>query len=220
MLTADLTRLYPELYHMAAADSWPSIARHGLLCTRDLVDAWQVESPATRAALLEQRRPQSMVVEHPEFGAATIRDHGPLNTASLADALDGMTVEQWFAVLNERVFFFLQRKRLDALLGAYKREPQIVITLNTASLIAAYESRIELCKFNSGFAQPHNKKPRNRASFLPIAEYPHPQRTVANPRGVDVAELTVLGSVDVLPHVIRVERVFFGEVELISAVDW
>jgi hypothetical protein len=115
---------------------------------------------------------------------------------------------------------FLQRKRLDALLGAYKREPQLVITLDTASMVAAYESRIELCKFNSGFAQPHNKKPRNRASFLPIAEYPHPQRTVANPRGVDVAELTVLGSVDVLPHVIRVERVFFGEVELISAVDW
>jgi hypothetical protein len=37
--------------------------------------------------------------------------------------IEGMTVEQWFAVLNERVFFFLQRKRLDALLGAYKCEP-------------------------------------------------------------------------------------------------
>jgi hypothetical protein len=91
-----------------------------------------------------------MVVEHPEFGAATIRGHGPLNTASLADALDGMTVEQWFAVLNERVFFFLQR--LDALLGAYKREPQLVITIDTASRVDAYKSRTELCKFNSGFA--------------------------------------------------------------------
>jgi hypothetical protein len=111
---------------------------------------------------------------------------------------------------------FLQRKRLDALLGAYKREPQLVITLDTASMVAAYESRIELCKFNSGFAQPHNKKLRNRASFLPIADYPHPQRTVANPRGEDVAELTVLGSVDVLPHVIRVERVFGGDVERIG----
>jgi hypothetical protein len=116
-------------------------------------------------------------------------------------------------VLNERVFFFLQRKRLDALLGAYKREPQLVITLDTASLVAANESPIELCKFNSGFAQPHNKKLRNRASFLPIADYPHPQRTVANPRGEDVAELTVLGSVNALPHVIRLERVFGGEVE-------
>jgi hypothetical protein len=77
-----------------------------------------------------------------------------------------MTVEQWFAVLNERVFFFLQRKRLDALLGAYKREPQLVITLDTASLVAAYESRIELCKFNSGFAQPHAEpsKPQSCAT--------------------------------------------------------
>jgi hypothetical protein len=112
-----------------------------------------------------------------------------------------MTVEQWFAVLNERVFFFLQRKRLDALLGAYNGEPQLVITLDTASLVAAYESRIELCKFNSGFARPHNKKLRNRASFLPMTDYAHSPRTVANPRGEDVAELTVLGSVDVLPHV-------------------
>jgi hypothetical protein len=59
-------------------------------------------------------------------------------------------------------------------------------------------------------------KLRNRASFLPIADYSHPQRTVANPRGEDVAELTVLGSVDVLPHVIRVERVFGEEVERIT----
>jgi hypothetical protein len=48
-------------------------------------------------------------------------------------------------VLKVRVFFFLQRKRLDALLGAYKREPQLVITLDTASLVAANESRVELC---------------------------------------------------------------------------
>jgi hypothetical protein len=55
-------------------------------------------------------------------------------------------------VLNERLFFFLRRKRLDALLGPYKREPQFVITLDTASLVAAYESRLKLCTFNSGFA--------------------------------------------------------------------
>jgi hypothetical protein len=65
------------------------------------------------------------------------------------------------------------------------REPQLVITLDIVSMVAAYEPQIEHCKFNSGFAQPHNKKLRNRASFLPIADYPHPQRTVANPRGED-----------------------------------
>jgi hypothetical protein len=51
---------------------------------------------------------------------------------------------------------FLQCKRLDALLGAYKRKPQLVITLDTASLVAANEWRIELCTFNSGFAKPHS----------------------------------------------------------------
>ncbi|MEQ1737270.1 MAG: hypothetical protein ABL886_12800, partial [Rhodoglobus sp.] len=107
----------------------------------------------------------------------------------------------------------LQRPRRESLLGADSKAPQIVITVDTASLVAAHEERIELCRINSGFAQPHNKVARNRQSFLPIADYPHRERAVANPRGVDIAELTVLGGVpDVAAHVVRVERVFGGEV--------
>jgi hypothetical protein len=83
--------------------------------------------------------------------------------------------------------------------------------------VAAFDSRIELCTaFGSGFAQLHNKVPRNRSSFVPIADYEHPPRKRAAANARDVAELTVLGSVDVLPHVIRVERVFGGEVELLA----
>jgi hypothetical protein len=47
---------------------------------------------------------------------------------------------------------YATQPRLDALLSDYKREPQLVIALSTASLVAAYESRIELCTFNKGFA--------------------------------------------------------------------
>ncbi|MDJ0335632.1 hypothetical protein QMG83_10400 [Salinibacterium sp. G-O1] len=213
MLTADLTRLYPEAYHMAADGSWPSIARHGLLSTAALVERWEIASPGIRSSLLEQRRPDSVAIEHPEHGVAIVRDHKPINETALSVALIGMTPEQWFEVLNERVFFFLQRPRLESLLGAYSKAPQLVITVDTASLVAAHEERIELCRINSGFAQPHNKAPRNRQSFLPIADYPHRDRAVANPRGVDIAELTVLGGVpDIAADVVRVERMLGGQV--------
>jgi hypothetical protein len=211
--TSDLTRLYPEVYHMAADGSWPSIARHGLLSTAALVERWDIANPSIRESLLQQRRPDQVTIEHPEFGRAIVRDHKPIRPEALAEALIDMTPEQWFEVLNERVFFFVQRMRLESLLGAYKREALIVITVDTASLVAAHEDRIELCRINSGFAQPHNKAPRNRQSFLPIAEYPHRDRRTPSPQGIDLAELTVLGGVlDIADHVVRVERAFGGEV--------
>lgn len=109
MLTADLVRLYPEAYHMAADGSWPSIARHGLLSTAALVERWEVAEPGIRQSLLEQRRPDSVAIEHAEHGIAIVRDHGPINQAALTDALIDMTLEQWFGVLNERVFFCRSR---------------------------------------------------------------------------------------------------------------
>jgi hypothetical protein len=180
---------------MAADGSWPSIARPGLLSTAALIERWEIESPGIRESLLQQRRPEQVAIEHPEHGLAIVRDHKPIREAALAEALVGMSPEQWFCVLNERVFFFLQRLRLESLLGAYSKAPQIVITVDTASLVSAHEERIELCRINSGYAQPHNKVARNRQSFLPIADYTHRDRVEPNPRGLDIAELTVVGAV-------------------------
>jgi hypothetical protein len=36
---------YPRLFHMAAAGSWPSIATHGLLPTRDIVASSALTQP-------------------------------------------------------------------------------------------------------------------------------------------------------------------------------
>lgn len=211
MLTSDLIHLYRELYHVSADGSWPSIARQGLLTAAQVVERW--DASARDRAILGERRSASIPLAHPDLGTAVIRDHGPINAAALADALGETTVEEWYRILNERVFFFLQRRRLDSLLGAYSKQINTLITVDTASLVAAHESRIELCRINSGFAQPHNKTPRSRSSFQPIAEYPHPDRKAPSPTARDVAELTVLGGVpDLAAHVVRVERVFQGEV--------
>lgn len=210
MLTADLIRLYPELYHMAEDGSWPSIQRHGLLSTRALADAWGIQAPR-RDAIVGEVRGESLVIEHPEYGTAVIRDQKPINEAALADALVDMTVEQWLEQLNARTFFFLQRERLNGLLNArsYRGRSHVVITVDTASLLSVHEPQVELCKINSGFAQPHSKAPRGSETFQPIALYRHPDRGSPKPREPwDVAELCVIGGVaDVVEHVVRVERI-------------
>jgi hypothetical protein len=210
MLEADLIRLYPRLFHMAEDGSWPSIERHGLLSTKTLLERWEV-APDVATALGGEIRCESSVVEHPEFGRAVVRDQKPINTTALADALVDMSVGEWLDALNSRVFFFLQPERLSGLLNArsYRKTAHTVITIYTAGLVRAHGSRVELCKINSGFAQPHSKAARGRETFQTIADYAHPDREAPRSRPAwDVSELCVGGGVpDIREYVINVERI-------------
>jgi len=215
VLTSDLVRLYPFLFHTAADGSWPSIREHGLLSTAAMLELWEVEE-AQRRELLTTVRSESAVIEHPRLGSAVVRDQGPIHAPSLEECLTDLSVEQWLQKLNERVFLFLQRGQVDGLVGArrYRDTPSLVLVIDTASLVAAHEERIELCRINSGFAQRHSKSPRGSDSFVRVADYPHPQR-VAPVRAdrPDVKELTVLGGVpDIARFVTIVERVVGGVV--------
>lgn len=215
MQSKDLIRLYPELYHVATDGSWPSIERLGLLSTAALVTRWGVRQGAPQAAILTRRRAESRVLEHPKFGTATIRHQKAIHEPSLEDALEDMTVSEWYAALNDRVFFFLQRGRLSELLQArsYRDDAHTVITVDTKSLVAAHESDIELSAINTGCAQRHSTEPRGRDTFRSIDDYPHPKRARALTRGHDVAELSVYRGVrDIRDHVVRVERMREGTV--------
>lgn len=214
MQTADFVRLYPELFHMSADGSWPSIQQRGLLSSAALTDLWQVD-PALRRRLLAERREDSHILEHEVHGTAVLRDQKPIHEPSLAESLDDVTVPEWYGALNSRVFFFPQRKRMLELLSArsYRNDIHTVITFDTASLVTAYENFIELCPINSGFAQRHSKARRGSTTFQPIADYPHPVRDEPRANGHDVAELTVRYAIrDVTPFVTRVERMKDGQV--------
>src|SRR5947207_3320896 len=118
-MTADeIADRYPLLYHMAWKGSWPSIKRHGLMSTKRLLDLFQVTGPS-RTALLTRRRPESVPIRHRRYGTAVIRDQKPLNDRKLAGSLmGGLTLRQWYGMLNERVFFWLTEERLIRLMSA------------------------------------------------------------------------------------------------------
>lgn len=180
---------------MAAAGSWESIQEHGLLSTTELVRLWGVAPPAVRDSLTQQRRPESVVILNSVFGRAEIRDQKPIHEPSLAMALDGgMEPREWYELLNQRVFFFLQPERLQTLLNArsYRHLEHDVIEVDTEALVLRHEAEIELCAINSGFAQPHSRARRGVGTFKSIAKYDHPTRLVPRLRSPwDVAELCV-----------------------------
>ena len=53
----------------------------------------------------------------------------------------GLTPTDWYRLLNAQVFFWLDSRRLDKLLGAlaYRDRRQTVLTLDTACLLSRHE---------------------------------------------------------------------------------
>jgi uncharacterized protein DUF7002 len=169
-----LVSRYPRLYHMAEAGSWPSIRERGLLPTAQLVEEF-APPPDVRAAILDQPRARSFVLTHPRLGQAVIRDQVPLRPHILAQRLTGLTVPQWLAILNDRVFFWLGRHRLDTLLNARLNRGRAhdVLTVDTAALVATYADRIRLSPLNSGATLFPNAAPRGPDTFQTIGAYPY-----------------------------------------------
>lgn len=197
----ELVGHYPRLYHMAARGSWPSIRDTGLLPTRRLVDECD-PAPAVREAVLGRRRTESVTLQHPVHGAVVIRDQAPLREHILTAVLTDMTVRQWLDVLNDRVFFWPDERRLAELLRArrYRDSEHDVLVVDTATLVAAHRDRIRLSELNSGATLYPNAPPRGSGTFRSIEEHPpRPRRRIA--------ELAVVDGVpDVDAHVVRVER--------------
>jgi hypothetical protein len=192
----ELVRLYPRLYHMAAPDAWPQIARHGLLSTEALLDRFEVAAPQ-RTEVLTRRRAVSVTISHPEYGTAVIRDNIPLSESKLAAALTDMTVEQWLRLLNSKVFFWLQRERVNRLLGAcaYRDSSHLVITVDTQLLLDHVgDGSVTLSRINTGNTA-YLAAPRGSDTFKRIADYPHLPRRRALKSASDIAELAVAGGI-------------------------
>ena len=202
---------HPRLFHMAEAGSWPSIARHGLLSTRALLDLFEVHG-SRRVDLEARHRPESVTLHHAQHGQAVVRDQKPMDDRGLARGLalagSSLTPTAWYQLLNARVFFWVNPTRLEKLLQAraYRTKRQTVLTVDTAGLLGRHAARVELSPINSGATKPY-PQPRGPDTFLPLARYPFAAWDAKRKRREPVVELTVTHSVpDIRDFVLRVEE--------------
>lgn len=216
MTSEELTKTYPRLWHMAEDGSWPAIRENGLLSTSALLDLYGIEG-AERHALESSRRPLSVSIGREGLPAAVIRDQMPMSDNALVKCLkDGLTPEEWYRILNDKVFFWLSRDRLDQLLNAraYRDHPQTILTVDTAGLVAAHADRILLSPINSG-ATIMKPQPRGLDTFRPIADYPFAEMKKKRGAAAAVVELVVGsgGVPDIAEYVLAVHRGLNGEYE-------
>lgn len=170
MLPAEFSTRFPRLFHMAEAAAYPLIQKHGLLSTQALLDLFEVTGEA-REAIERRQRPDFTLIEHPQHGQALIRDQHPMSDATLAPVLqDGLTPADWYAILNARVFFWVEEARLDKLLAAYRHRQNITLVLDTAHVLADYADKITLSPINSGFSLRY-AQPRGLGTFKRLSEF-------------------------------------------------
>ncbi len=184
---------------MAEDGSWESIRRVGLLSTSALLDRFEVEGEE-RFAIESARRPAIVRVEHPKHGSAFIRDNKPMQEKSLEKCLLEMTPREWYEHLNQRVFFWAERKRLLKLLGARENRDRLhlVLEVDTAELLRRHGERVTLSPINSGATFALGPAPRGPDTFRRIADHPH---------GKPVVELAVDHAVpDITDFVVSVSR--------------
>ena len=201
----ELAELYPRLYHMAEADSWESITRHGLLSTSALLDLFEINGEE-RLNIELRKRVRSHEIRHRNHGRAVVRDQKPIIESKLQASLKDCSLEEWYRLLNGRVFFWLTKERLNTLLSAkaYREKPHTVLTLDTRSLASDYAGSITLSPMNSGNTLPI-AHPRGTATFSRMQDYPFQERVKRGPY-YTVVELAVEGGVpNIANYTIRVD---------------
>lgn len=203
---AELIFRHPTLYHLADSRSWAGIEAHGLLSTTALLDLFEIAEPE-RVAIEAERRPESVPLRHVVHGTALVRDNKPMTTKALEKCLtDGVNPNEWYRMLNRRVFFWLTEGRVDRLLQAkaYRGSTHLVLAVDTSSLVRTYSDVITLSPINSG-ATLYNPQPRGATTFLPIADYPWQEHRRRRGPQDAIAELTVDYAVpDIIDHITEV----------------
>ncbi len=202
-----------RVYHLVEASNWPSVQSHGLLSTCELFRLIEVPM-AARVRISTTQRLQLTALS----ADVAIRDQLPMPPAALEKCLVGMTPAQWYEVLNQMVFFWCDRERLNRQLKACRGRPQVVLTLDTKRLVARHADRVALTPFNTGNAR---RKPaiRGWATFVPYPVWlASAWRSEAEglgirerPRSHSPVELAVEGSVrDAAEITVGIEHVCSG----------
>lgn len=213
MTENELLKRHPRVWHMAADGAWPSIQQNGLLSVTALLDLHGVTGPA-RDRIEAARRPQCVTLSHPAHGVAVIRDNKPMTDAGLEKCLQGgLNPVDWYRLLNRKSFFWVSKERLTTLLGAraYVGQPQVVIEVDTASLIAAHRNDVRLARINTGSTL-YVPQARDASTFKTVAAFPdNGTGRIGTKDRPTVVELVVEGGVPNLgPMVVRVDRVVKG----------
>jgi hypothetical protein len=207
-----MSRSIEAVYHLLDAMNWRSVRKHGLMSARRLIELCRPqEDGAWRCHRPTSQRLASGVM---------IRDQKPMPPKVLARCLtNGVEPEDWFELLNSKVFFWLDRQRLNRQRLACKASPQIALLLDAAGLLVNYSALATVTPINTGNAL-RAAALRNLSTFVPYKRWlidgweyekiPGAGRRHKNHRPVELAICDAIP--DVMDYVIAAIPLRAGEI--------
>ncbi|MEO9101349.1 MAG: hypothetical protein ABI212_14740 [Burkholderiaceae bacterium] len=192
MTPQEIAQRFPRLYHVTRPGAMQSIERYGLLSTRAALERFGMAASDVEQ-LTRHRRPASVLIEHAEQGVITINDNIPLSEAALAKCLDDpLTPGDWLHLLNGRVFFWADDRRLERLLSARAAhgQPREVLVFDAERLAQAHLDTLAFSAINSGATI---RKPARRglSTFTRVADRSFDEWRRLRGRLDNVLEITV-----------------------------
>ncbi len=203
-----------HVYHLAEEANWPLIERLGLLPASELI-ARAGLSGADRDRLERSQRAGHTILPD----GVAIRDQRPMPATALCACLVGMEPADWYALVNARVFFWLDPDRLNRQHAACKARPQVVLTVDAEGLVRDYGHVAAVSPINSGNARRRPAR-RGAATFVPYATWVESGwaseaaalGTKERSRSHRPAELTIAGAIpDAMRYVLAATRLAAGE---------
>jgi uncharacterized protein DUF7002 len=154
-----------QAFHIADAENWPSIRRSGLFSASRLIARDRLEGDA--ALPFAGHRATGMRLP----SGVLIRDQSPMPPEALRRCLDpGLTPQDWYDLVNSKVYFWLDRDRLERHLAACGARAQILVAVDLPALVERHGQAAFLTPFNVGNAR-RRPASRGRRSFVPMAAW-------------------------------------------------
>ena len=163
MTPAAFAARHPRLHRLGMEGAHEGVRRHGLLTAAQIAASAGIVLPTTP-------RPGPIRATLPDGTAVTITDNLPLSFEALAPVLDdGLTPEDWLAMLDDRVFLWPDRRLAAGNLRARRRlgyasEWQCY---DAATLLTPVWDRAEIAPINTGSTVRRPAR-RGRATFAPL----------------------------------------------------
>lgn len=145
-----------ELVHVTPARNVPSIRATGLMRPATLARL----AGCDPAKLALRRDPIPLAFPG---GAAVLNHQRPLWAGRAADFLDGISLEMWALMLDERLFFWPGAASERFLGSVDAREPSEVLRLDARGMFRAFSAVLDLAPINTGSAQ---RRPARRGAWI------------------------------------------------------
>lgn len=203
-----IKHLGPRVAHVTAASNVPSIRDHGLFSAQMIAERAGVQSIALRA---ERVRLAAHALD------ATLNHQKPIlyGIKAASRIIEGHTPESWAQQLDNRIFFWPERKGAAFAKSIARDVPIAVLWLKTEGLIRAFADNLFLSPINSGsFVQGGAHARRGDWIYVPVSAGLQALRTNRINRGLKttvdgVKELSLMQPIpaDCLERVlIEIER--------------